>query len=82
MNQDFEIEKKPEEVIFSNALKELGKIEQYIAVEDNGWRYNLGEKYGLLKAQLALALSGIDKNTVLANLLEILALHELDLKKT
>ena len=82
LDQEFNIDKNPEEVVFSNALRELSKVEQYIAVEDDGWRYNLGEKYGLLKAQLALALSGVDKNTVLANLLEVLALHELDLKKT
>jgi hypothetical protein len=34
-------------------------------------------KYGLLTAQLALALSGQDRREVLAQLLELLALREL-----
>lgn len=65
------------EVTLSDALKELGKVEQYLAVEDNGWRYNLGEKYGLLSAQLALALSGIDRDRVLSNLLEVMTTHNI-----
>lgn len=64
-------------VTLSDALNELCKHEQYLAVEDNGWRYNLGEKYGYLTAQLALALNGIDRDVVLSNLLEILAMQKL-----
>lgn len=73
----FDSVNSPKNVSLSDALKELGKIEQYLAVEDNGWRYNLGEKYGLLSAQLALALSGVDRDTVLSNLLEVMTTHQL-----
>ena len=39
----------------SSALADLAKREQYLALELADWRYNVGEKYGLLNAQLALA---------------------------
>ena len=42
-----------------------------------GWRYDVGVKYGLLSAQLALALSGQDREQVLAQLVELLAVREL-----
>jgi UTP--glucose-1-phosphate uridylyltransferase len=38
-----------------------------------GHRYNLGEAYGLLVAQLALGLSGKDRSEILAQLVELLA---------
>ena len=38
-----------------------------------GRRYDIGLKYGLLTAQLALALSGQDRDEVLSNLVELLA---------
>ena len=40
------------------ALNILAQTEQYLALERNDLRYDMGEKYGLLKAQLALALHG------------------------
>jgi UTP--glucose-1-phosphate uridylyltransferase len=42
----------------------------------NDYRYNIGVKYGLLNAQLALALSGKDRNEVIAMLMEMLLLRE------
>jgi UTP--glucose-1-phosphate uridylyltransferase len=64
-------------VSFSGVLAELAHREQYLAVEENGRRYNLGARYGLLTSQLALALHGSDRAEVLANLLEMLADREL-----
>jgi UTP--glucose-1-phosphate uridylyltransferase len=64
-------------VWLSPALAELGRQEQYLALEKNDWRYDAGAKYGLLVAQLALALSGRDRDQVLTRLLELLALREL-----
>ncbi len=61
----------------SSALAELARHEQYLAMEDTGRRYDLGARYGLLTAQLALALNGRDRNEVLTHLLEILAEREL-----
>ncbi len=59
------------------ALAELASRERYLALERPWWRYDVGVKYGLLSAQLSLALSGADRDQVLAQLLELLALREL-----
>ncbi len=64
-------------VTLSAALAELASREQYLALEITDWRYDVGVKYGLLTAQLALALNGQDRVEVLAKLLELLALREL-----
>ena len=59
------------------ALAELAVRERYLALERPWWRYDVGVKYGLLSAQLSLALSGSDRDQVLAQLLELLAMREL-----
>ncbi len=63
-------------ITLSAALAELARHEQYLAIEDSGRRYDLGARYGLLTAQLALALNGRDRDEVLSNLLEMLAERE------
>jgi UTP--glucose-1-phosphate uridylyltransferase len=60
----------------SDALRELAQTEKYLALEMYDYRYNVGVKYGLLNAQLALALSGRDRDEVLAMLMEMLLLRE------
>jgi len=60
----------------SAALAELARHGQYLALEDEGRRYDLGAPYGLLVAQLALALNGQDRTQVLSQLLELLADRE------
>ncbi|MCX6624722.1 MAG: sugar phosphate nucleotidyltransferase [Acidobacteria bacterium] len=57
----------------SAALAELARQEQYLAMEEPDRRYDIGARYGLLKAQLALALNGRDRAEVLAQLVELLA---------
>ena len=57
----------------STALAELARREPYLALEDHGRRHDLGARYGLLVAQLALALHGRDRSQVLAQLVELLA---------
>jgi UTP--glucose-1-phosphate uridylyltransferase len=64
-------------VTLSPALAELAKRERYLALERAWWRYDVGVKYGLLLAQLALALNGKDRSEVLVQLLELLAQREL-----
>jgi UTP--glucose-1-phosphate uridylyltransferase len=64
-------------ISFSGVLAELARREQYLAVEENGRRYNMGARYGLLTSQLALALNGHDRAEVLAQLVELLADREL-----
>ncbi|MBV8820276.1 MAG: hypothetical protein JO022_18085 [Acidobacteriaceae bacterium] len=62
----------------SSALAELARREQYLALVSTHRRYDLGEKYGLLRAQLALALSGREREEVLSQLLEVLAARKLE----
>ncbi|HEX5177489.1 MAG TPA: sugar phosphate nucleotidyltransferase [Chthoniobacteraceae bacterium] len=60
-------------VHFRAALARLAQSERYLACELEGRRYDFGVKYGLLTAQLALALSGTDRDEVLSGLVELLA---------
>lgn len=60
-------------VTLSSALAELARREQYLALEADGRRYDLGSKYGLLNAQMALALNGTDRDFVLSQMVELLA---------
>jgi UTP--glucose-1-phosphate uridylyltransferase len=60
----------------SPALAELARREQYLAVEEDARRYDIGARYGLLAAQLALALNGRDRAEVLAQFVELLATWE------
>lgn len=60
----------------SDALAELARREQYLALEQRGRRHDVGARYGLLMAQLDLALSGQDRDEVLVHLLELLGLRQ------
>ncbi len=66
-------DKSIQTVQLSPALAELAQRERYLATEIDGHRYNIGVKYGLLKAQLALALSGKDRDDILTELLDLVA---------
>lgn len=57
----------------SDALAKTAESERYLACELQGRRYDIGVKYGLLTAQLALALSGQDRDEVLTQLVGLLA---------
>jgi UTP--glucose-1-phosphate uridylyltransferase len=61
-------------IALSSVLNALADRERYLALELQGRRYDIGLKYGLLTAQLALALDGRDRDEVLSNLVEMLAL--------
>jgi len=60
-------------VALAEALNELANRERYLACEIQGQRYNIGVKYGLLNTQLALSLSGVDRDRVLSDMVELLA---------
>jgi UTP--glucose-1-phosphate uridylyltransferase len=60
-------------VQLSSALMKLAERERYLAWEIAGRRFNIGVKFGLLNAQLALALDGEDREEVLAQLVDLLA---------
>ncbi len=65
------------ETTLSAALDEVSRREQYLALEEPDRRYDIGVRYGLLNAQLAVALAGRDRGEVLAQILELLALREM-----
>lgn len=60
-------------VHLTSALRKLPSRERYLACELKGKRYDIGVKYGLLTAQLALSLDGVDRDEVLTGLVELLA---------
>ena len=64
-----------EPVQLSPVLDQHARRERYLALEVQGTRYNIGIRYGLLMAQLAFALGGADRENVLAQLVELLALR-------
>lgn len=57
----------------SAALQTLARRDRYLAAILPGRRFDIGEKYGLLQAQLALALRGSDREEILAMMLELTA---------
>jgi UTP--glucose-1-phosphate uridylyltransferase len=60
-------------ITLSGSLARLSQRERYLAAELQGRRYDIGARYGLLTAQLALALEGNDREEVLSGLVELLA---------
>lgn len=59
----------------SPALHALAARRRYLALALAGRRYDIGAAYGLLTAQLALSLSGRDRDLVLTQLVELLAVR-------
>ena len=76
LSEDIARAQETDRVFLTNALARLAKHERYLACELQGRRYDIGVKYGLLTAQLALALEGEDRDEVLAGLVELLALRK------
>jgi UTP--glucose-1-phosphate uridylyltransferase len=61
----------------SSALSVLAEREQYLAMIHKGQRFDVGVKYGLFSAQLALAMHGRDRDKVLTEIIQVLASREL-----
>ncbi|AMV36992.1 sugar phosphate nucleotidyltransferase [Planctomyces sp. SH-PL62] len=57
----------------TSALNQLARREKYLALETHGQRFNLGVKFGTIEAQVALAMSGVDRERILAVLLDAAA---------
>lgn len=74
-----QIRTEPKKIYLTHALKELARRERYLALEKMDWRYDVGVKYGLLSAQLALALNGKDRDDVLSALLSFFTTREMGL---
>jgi UTP--glucose-1-phosphate uridylyltransferase len=66
-----EAEEYPEKKLgLSESLDRLSNHSKYLALEKTDARYDIGQDYGLLKAQLALSLSGKDRDYLLSELLQ------------
>lgn len=61
------------QVQLTTALNILARRETYLALETRGARHNLGVKYGVVEAQIALALAGVDRDSMLSTILETVA---------
>ena len=70
-------EKADGRVSLSSALAALAQREQYLAMVQTGRRFDVGVKYGLFTAQLALALNGQDRDEVLEEMVNVLATREM-----
>jgi UTP--glucose-1-phosphate uridylyltransferase len=60
------------QIQLTTALNLLARREKYLALETRGSRFNLGVKFGVVEAQLALAMAGVDREQILAVLVESL----------
>jgi UTP--glucose-1-phosphate uridylyltransferase len=65
-----------EAVPISGALALLADKQRYLAVQVEGLRYDMGGKYGLLFAQLAMALDGSERAEILEQIVELLVTRE------
>jgi UTP--glucose-1-phosphate uridylyltransferase len=70
-----EISREPAGASVSTALHRLASREKYLSWQVAGHRYDLGPRYGLLNAQLALGLAGRHRDEVLASLVNLVATH-------
>jgi UTP--glucose-1-phosphate uridylyltransferase len=60
------------QIQLTTALNELARREKYLALETRGSRFNLGVKFGVVEAQIALAIAGVDREQILAVLVDSL----------
>jgi UTP--glucose-1-phosphate uridylyltransferase len=58
------------QIQLTTALNSLARKERYLALETRGTRFNLGVKFGVVEAQIALAMGGVDREQMLTLLLE------------
>jgi len=57
----------------STSLNQLAQSERYLAFEVHGSRFNIGYKYGLMMAQLAISMGGVDRDLILTELVTLMA---------
>lgn len=60
-------------LLLTPALQLLADRDHYLALEVKGNRYDLSQKFGLMRAQVALGMAGQDQHQVLTTLVELLA---------
>ena len=67
------VSEKKESIPFTPALDQLAQSEKYLSLEIEGQRFNIGEPYGLLRAQLAMGLAGSKRDEIMQMMIELLA---------
>ena len=67
------VESNNRAVTLSDALAMVARQENYLGLQVNAERYDLGTTYGLLTSQLALGLSGQDRDEVMSLIINLLA---------
>lgn len=64
---------KPDRLPLTASLSVVAQNERYLALEIKGRRFNIGEDYGLLSANLGMALAGKDRDEVMGTIIELIA---------
>ncbi len=65
--------KNPERLPLTPSLCAAAQNERYLALEIKGRRFNIGEPYGLLNANLGMALAGPERDEVMGSIIELIA---------
>jgi len=73
LQQNLEGAPAEQTIDLSHSLNQLAQRERFLALEIEGSRFNISYKYGLLLAQLAISLSGSDRDVILSELVRLLA---------
>jgi UTP--glucose-1-phosphate uridylyltransferase len=60
-------------LLLTPSLDAVAASEKYLACEIEGLRFNIEEPYGLLRAQLGMALSGESRDEVMGTMIELIA---------
>lgn len=64
---------QPDRLSLTSSLATIANNERYLALEIKGRRFNIGEDYGLLKANLGMALAGNDRDEIMTAIIELIA---------
>ncbi len=62
-----------EKLPLTPALNAVAASERYLACQIEGRRFNLGSSYGLLHANLGMALAGSDRDEVMTSIIELIS---------
>jgi len=67
------LEDSPEKLPLTPSINATAKSERFLACEIQGLRFNIGEPYGLLRAQLAMALASDQRDEVMSSIIELIS---------
>jgi len=65
--------KSPDKLALTPCLASSARSERFLACEIQGLRFNIGEPYGLLRAQLGMALASDSRDEVMSSIIELIA---------